>query len=182
MTGSEALPGKVEAGNRGLSLLLALVAALLLAVSLCAPPVQAQDGAGGNLMETVVPSSATPELEAPGQVQVQPTAQDDEIRQRLEDILQATNWYVDPQVAVQEGVLFQEGRTGQEDYRTWAGDLARNTENVVAVVNRIQVIERSPWDFSLALDEVRSMIQDLVVSLPQIGFGLLVLLFTWLLE
>ena len=45
-----------------------------------------------------------------------------------------------------EGVVFLAGQTKSEQHKEWAGRLATNTQDVVAVVNRIQVIEKSMWD------------------------------------
>ena len=43
---------------------------------------------------------------APAKVDVQPVAQDEEIRKRLQTVLDATDWFTDPQVRVEEGVVF----------------------------------------------------------------------------
>lgn len=140
-------------------------------------PVAAQ----GEPLDDAIPTVAADEtLEAPSTVQVQPTARDEAIAERLQTILQATEWFDQPTVTVREGVVFLDGRTRREEYRTWAGDLARNTQDVVAVVNRLQVVERSPWDFTPALNELRSLWRSIVQALPLIGFTLLILLITWI--
>jgi small-conductance mechanosensitive channel len=87
---------------------------------------------------------------APQQVDVAPAAEDDEIEARLTRILQATEWFQDPQVQVDEGVAFLRGRTQSQDYKEWAARLAQNTEDVVAVVNRMEVSGRPMWDFTPA--------------------------------
>jgi osmotically-inducible protein OsmY len=86
--------------------------------------------------------------QAPKEVDVQPVARDAEIRDRLLNILRATTWFENPRVEVREGVVFLDGRTGSKEHKAWAKDLARHTQDVVAVVNRIALIERSPWDLS----------------------------------
>ena len=131
-------------------------------------------------LDGAIPTVAADEtLEAPTTVQVQPTARDEAIAERLQMILQATEWFEQPTVAVREGVVFLDGRSRREEYRTWAGDLARNTQDVVAVVNRLQVVDRSPWDFTPALNELRSLWRSIVQALPLIGFALLVLVIAW---
>jgi small-conductance mechanosensitive channel len=112
---------------------------------------------------------------APERVDVQPVARDEEIGQRLMDILEATEWFVNPEVRVQDGVVFLEGQTDSGDFKTWAGDLARNTQDVVAVVNRIQVVEPPVWDFRPALIVLREQGRDVVRALPLIGVSLLIL-------
>jgi len=87
---------------------------------------------------------------APAKVDVQPVAHDEEIRKRIQSVLIATGWFTDPQVQVEEGVVFLSGRTETDELKKWAGDLARNTQAVVAVANRIEVSQPSPWDFSAA--------------------------------
>ncbi len=124
-------------------------------------------------------TDAETELAAPAQVDVQPVARDEEIAQRLLTILQATEWFSNPQVSVRDGVVFLDGQTGREEYRTWAGDLARNTQDVVAVVNRIGVIARVPWDFTPALNELSGIGRSTLQVLPLILFGLFVLMLAW---
>ncbi|MBA3579783.1 MAG: BON domain-containing protein, partial [Gemmatimonadaceae bacterium] len=87
---------------------------------------------------------------APTKVEVQPVAQDDEIRRRIQSVLEATGWFVDPRVQVRDGVVFLSGRAETEEIRKWAGDLARNTQDVAAVANRIELSQPSAWDFSRA--------------------------------
>jgi small-conductance mechanosensitive channel len=50
---------------------------------------------------------------------------------------------------------------------------------VVAVVNRIQVAESSPWDMSPAISEVQALWQGTLQRVPRFGLGLLVLLLAW---
>lgn len=118
-------------------------------------------------------------LEAPTEVDIAPLAEDNEIETRLTNILDATTWFIAPAVAVDEGVVFLKGRTSKEDYRMWAGDLARNTQDVVAVVNRIEVSERSVWDLSPAWAELRKLGRETVQMLPLLGVALVLLVLTW---
>ena len=53
---------------------------------------------------------------APAKVDVKPVARDEEIRKRLQSVLDATGWFTDPQVRVEEGVVFLNGPVG--DRRT----------------------------------------------------------------
>ncbi|CAN5691077.1 mechanosensitive ion channel family protein [soil metagenome] len=131
---------------------------------------------GGSI---VVTPAATETIEAPDKVEVQPVAHDEQIAERLVNILRSTEWFTTPKVSVREGVVFLDGITVSADHRTWAGNLARNTQDVVAVVNRIQVLERSPWDFTPALDEMRILARGAVQALPLILLGLLILTIAW---
>ena len=117
--------------------------------------------------------------EAPDQVSVQPRAQDEEIDERLTRILEATEWFIAPVVEVRDGVVFLDGQTHREDHREWAGSLARNTQDVVAVVNRIEVISSSAWDFSPVLTEIQSLLRSAIQATPLIIFAVLVLFLSW---
>ncbi len=121
-------------------------------------------------------SSADEKTQVAEQIKVQPIANDQAIDQRLTNILQATGWFSDIAVQVDEGVVFLDGQSSSEDYRTWAGKLAGKVTDVVAVVNRIEVIEGSPWDFSPAVGELSNIWRGVLQSLPRFGMGAMVLL------
>jgi len=113
---------------------------------------------------------------AAAKVDVQPVAADEEIRKRLQSVLEATQWFVDPQVRVDEGVVFLSGQADTEDLKKWAGDLARNTQDVVAVANRIDVTEPSAWDFAATRKGMATLWRDFLRALPYIVFGLFILI------
>lgn len=151
-----------------------LIVIILLCLVALPAPAQAQIGATPT--PTAVPGESP---EVPERVDVQPIARDEEIRERLEGILNATGRFVNPEVRVQEGVVFLMGRTETAEFRQWAGDLARNTQDVAAVVNQIEVIEPSIWDFEPALAELRAQLRGVVRSLPVLGFSLIILAIAW---
>ena len=113
---------------------------------------------------------------APKQVEVTPVSEDKQIANRLVRILTSTGWFETPSVKVSAGVVFLDGRTLRKENKAWAGDLAQNTQDVVAVVNRISVVERSPWDFAPAMKNLRELSRAIVRILPQLVFGLLIFL------
>jgi small-conductance mechanosensitive channel len=156
-------------------ILLFVIGSLWTGSSLAMPgPVQAQGPQDGEATPT---TEAGPE--APAQVDVQPLAQDEQIDERLTRILEATEWFVSPVVVVRDGVVFLDGQTTTEDYRVWAGNLARNTQDVVAVVNRIEIIPQPIWDFTPAIGEVRSLYRAAVQAIPVLVFGVAVLVLAW---
>ena len=146
------------------------VVVLLLAALVAAGPARGQ-------IPTGLPSSDAEEAEAvvPDSVDVAPSASDDAISSRLGQILASTGWFTDPVVRVDEGVVFLSGQAESEARRVWAGDLARQTEAVVAVVNRMEVPERSPWDLGLLRSEVSSLIIAVQRALPYLLFAAVIL-------
>jgi small conductance mechanosensitive channel len=155
------------------SLLLLIV---LAGLALASAAARAQDVPAGT------PTAAAQEtpIQAPENVQVQPKARDQQIRDRLQSILDATGWFVNPAVEVQEGVVFLRGQAKSDEYKTWAGDLARRTSDVTAVVNQMEVIQPSPWDFQPVLASLREQERGVVRALPLLAFGLVVVALSWL--
>ncbi len=112
---------------------------------------------------------------APATVDVTPVARDEEIGRRLQNVLDATGWFTDARVRVDEGVVFLSGQADTEELRKWAGDLARNTQGVVAVANRIEVPQHSVWDMRPAWTGLRALWRDFVRALPFLAFGMVIL-------
>ncbi len=124
----------------------------------------------------------TPEQnpDAPAQpVSVAPVAADDAIAARLSRILTATGWFNNVDARVDQGIVFLSGVADSEGHRDWARDLARNTEGVVAVVNRMTVPQADIWDLSPAWAQVKQLGAKAVRQSPLIVFSLLLLALTW---
>lgn len=112
-------------------------------------------------------------------IEVEPAAADEEIASRLTRILNATQWFEDPDVHVDQGIVFLRGRADSEQHKQWASKLAGNTQDVVAVVNDFEVIEKSMWDLTPAWEELHELTADAVRGSPLIGIALLLLVATW---
>lgn len=112
---------------------------------------------------------------APSTVAVQPVAADEEIRQRLQSVMEAAGWFNAPVVKVVDGVVFLDGRADTVEIKKWAGDLVRNTQDMVAVTNRIEVAGASAWDFSRARSGLSGLSREFDRSLPLIIFTLWIL-------
>jgi small conductance mechanosensitive channel len=121
------------------------------------------------------PAGADQPSPAPAKVDIEPVAKDDEIRERLTAVLRATGWFQEPQVQVEEGVVFLSGTAETEEFRRWAGDLARNTQDVVAVANRMTVVQPAALDFSTAWSGLSQLWLDILHSVPFVVFALIVL-------
>lgn len=120
------------------------------------------------------PAALAP-LPTPAKVDVQPLANDPEIENRLTSIMSATEWFEKPRAEVKEGVVFLYGGTSTQRYKDWAGDLARSTQDVAAVVNRIEIRESSVWDMSPVKAEVWAMWRRFLLAVPYLLLGLLIM-------
>jgi small-conductance mechanosensitive channel len=112
-------------------------------------------------------------------VDVAPSAADSEIATRLQRILKATEWFDAPEVRVDEGVVFLHGTAKSEEVKEWAGNLARRTEGVVAVVNQLE-LERPPLlDLDPAWEGLRKLWHDSIGMLPFVLFAFVILVLAW---
>lgn len=116
---------------------------------------------------------------APDKVEVRPVAPDEVIAERLRRILEATGWFADVEVKVDEGVVFLRGSAQTAEVKTWAGNLARRTEGVVAVVNHMEVEKPPITDFSPAMEGLRELWRDIIGATPFAVFGLIIFAFSF---
>jgi small-conductance mechanosensitive channel len=150
--------------------LLATACCLLNATAAAGAP---EDRAGEPPQQVVHAQEVRPS--APTRVAVKPASQDEEIRKRLQRVLDATEWFTDPSVRVEEGVVFLGGSAKSTELKDWAGDLVHNTQDVVAVVNRLEVAPPSIWDVHLVQIGMVELWRDFLRALPFIVLGLLIL-------
>ena len=116
---------------------------------------------------------------APQRVEVDDIAGDDEIAERLLRILNATERVRNPGVEVVDSVVFLTGTAATEEFKTWAGSLARNTQDVVEVVNRIEIAAGPYGVFTPAYRELQRLGRDAVELLPLLVLMLVVIVLTW---
>ena len=127
--------------------------------------------------------SATPTPAIAGdtrQVTVVPAASDSQISTRLADILRATGWFETPNVVVTDGVAFIDGATDTQDRRVWAGNLADNTEGVVAVVNRVTINADVRSTFDRAVAESADLAGQALQTWPLVLLAVVIIAFSWL--
>ncbi|HEX6250549.1 MAG TPA: mechanosensitive ion channel family protein [Gemmatimonadaceae bacterium] len=113
---------------------------------------------------------------ATDRIDIDQTAPDRMVGERLHEILTATGRFPEIRVEVRDGVVFLDGVTASADDRRWAGDLARNTEGVAAVMNRIRVTPPPVWQFEPALESMREMARSIVRLLPALALAFATLL------
>jgi small conductance mechanosensitive channel len=145
----------------------ALVWITLTSVAVAQEPEASASRPAAALGQDLSPASAS--------VDVRPAARDDEISKRLQSVLVATGWFTEVNVRVEQGVVFLNGVAESERLKQWAGDLARNTQGVVAVANRMREREPSLWDFTPAWNGVLDIWRGFIRSLPLLAFALVIL-------
>lgn len=130
--------------------------------------------------QTTAPTLTEEEISSPEQaIAVSPIAKDDEIQKRISKILSATGWYENSSVRVDDGIVFLDGQTDSDEHRQWARNLASKTQDVVAVVNRIQVSNTPNWSMKPALSELERLLYKFIASLPLILLTVIVLPVAW---
>ncbi|CAK9092835.1 Large-conductance mechanosensitive channel [Durusdinium trenchii] len=115
-----------------------------------------------------------------GKVDVQPLARDEEIEARLSQILKSTEWFSNATVDAENGVVFIQGETSQQQYKEWATKLAQQTQDVVAVVNRVDVVSGPIWNFTPAYTQLHTLWRSTIQSLPLVVVGIVILFLTFL--
>ncbi|MCK8463193.1 mechanosensitive ion channel [Aliiroseovarius sp. S1339] len=148
--------------------LLALV--IVLATSLPAAPVLAQTSNEG-----ITEGIDTEVVDTDQTISVTESVRDDQIAARITGILEATGWYEDVQVAVQDGIVFLDGTAASSKRQDWARDLAAKTDGVVAVVNRLVVAQDADFSIDPALSELRTLWDKTVAAAPLILLAFLIL-------
>lgn len=115
----------------------------------------------------------------PKDVEVESVTDDTKIAERLNQIFVATGWFYHVNVEVKEGIAFLNGQADNVEHREWATKLAQKTQDVVAVVNRMEIQSKGLLDFSPAFEELKGLGAEFVRSLPLIIAGLIMLIATW---
>ncbi len=159
--------------------------ACVVLIFISADPLAAQTLPGGSAgkedLQVKPPGSeAAPEVPA-ARVDVDPTVTDEQIAIRLMKILRATpSWFYEPMVEVQDGVVFLRGQATNDERKAWAGDLARNTEGVVAIVNLIDVMQSPTWDFGPAIAGINELWRTNVRRSPWVVFCLIIIVLAYI--
>lgn len=117
-------------------------------------------------------------------VSVSNVVEDESISERLEGIFESAEWFKSLDVKSREGVVTLEGVADTEEHREWAESLARRTQDVVAVINKLEVenpvsIAGSQRVIETSLDRLWT---DFLVQSPLILAALVVVVLTHLLS
>lgn len=151
---------------------------LLFLLLLLATPALGQDGSTDDSEEK---SNAPAET-----VAVEDVSDDSAIRQRLSKIYDAAEkagWLTESEVMLDSGIVTLKGQADTEEHRQWATNVARKTQDVVAVINELTL------DDSVDLESTQEVVEKSLDSLwtdflkrsPLLIAALLVLFITGLL-
>ena len=115
-------------------------------------------------------------------IAVAPSARDAQIADRLRRILIASDWFSPLTVSVNEGIVFLDGQTETDERRDWAQQLALRTQDVVAVVNRIEVQRAISWDLTPTWRELERLFDRVQWFVPLTVVSVVILLIFWLMS
>ncbi|WP_153555944.1 mechanosensitive ion channel family protein [Roseimaritima sediminicola] len=150
-----------------------------------AAPLSAQDLTGSG--ESADEPASEAESDAPAeQIGVKDIADDDAIRNRLEKIYAAASnagWLTGSEVVVDSGIVTLTGQADTAEHREWASKVARNTEDVVAVINELAL------DDTVSLQNTQTTVRESLETLwsdflersPLLLIALIALILTYLL-
>ena len=119
---------------------------------------------------------STPIARAEKNIPIAFAPHDGEIAQRLTRILKVTGWFTDLHVQCREGVVTLSGVAQAPNQSQWAEALARDTDEVVAVINNITVQRGSLLDLTPAEKETENIAKRAVAFLPYLVSSILVIL------
>ena len=114
-------------------------------------------------------------------IPVKAGASDDAVRTRIRSILLASEWFENISVHNNSGIVTLQGNTARGEHKDWAENIAYRTEDVVAVVNKIQVVNPNPWSLAPLADQTQTLFQRALRHIPQWIVSLLILLLSVLL-
>lgn len=113
-------------------------------------------------------------------VSVQDVIPDNLIEQRLQRILESSGWFNSVEVQAEEGIVTLRGVSDATEHSEWASSVSRQTEGVIAVINKLEE------DDALALSNSRNVIEaslnslwkDVLRQSPLLAIALLILFLT----
>jgi len=106
---------------------------------------------------------------------------DDMINQRITRILKASEWFYELDVQTNSGIVTLNGKTLETSHKDWAEKISGQTENVVAVINKLVIAKPNPWSLTPIADQAKHLVAISVKHTPTIVISLLILICTYFL-
>ncbi|SMP59228.1 Small-conductance mechanosensitive channel [Neorhodopirellula lusitana] len=116
-------------------------------------------------------------------VAVDDVVDDASIEERLSQVFRAAGWFDEMSVVTDNGIVTIEGTSDSEEHSQWATNVARKTQDVIAVINKLEV--KSVVDLSSSKDTVQKSLdtlwRDFLVRSPLLAAAVFLLFLTGLL-
>ena len=113
-------------------------------------------------------------------IAVDDIAADSAIADRLTRILTTTDWFTELEVTSENGIVVLVGTADTEEHRQWAGNVARRTKDVIAVIDKLAV--NSSVELSSSKQVVKESLQklwrDFLVRSPLLAAALVIVVIT----
>lgn len=130
--------------------------------------------------QTALPDGEAATADTGREISVAPEARDTQIEDRLTSILEASGWFDPLSVSVRQGIVFLDGQTETDERRDWAQQLALRTQDVVAVVNRMEVQRPISWDLTPTWRELERLVDRAQWFAPLTVVSILILFIFWM--
>ena len=116
-------------------------------------------------------------------VEVENVVEDSAIASRLRRIFESSGWYSDLEIDSDNGIVTVSGMADTEEHREWAGSTARRTQDVIAVINKLDVNSAVELSSSKQVigESLNELWRDLLVRSPLLIAAAIVLVVTALL-
>jgi len=139
----------------------------------------AEDGPNGDLA-TADRSTGTASEEPAETISVEQFAPDSAIENRLSTIFESTEWFAPLEVKSENGIVTLSGVANSVEHQKWAEAVARKTQDVVVVINKLNVEADSDFDATTNViqDSLSSLWQEFVARSPLLAIAFIILIIT----
>ncbi|QEG02761.1 Small-conductance mechanosensitive channel [Stieleria maiorica] len=133
--------------------------------------------------EVDVPEEGGDANEPAETVSVQDVTDDAAIRERLVRIYESAEkagWLSEAEVVLDSGIVTLKGQSDTEEHREWAANVARKTEDVVAVINELTVDHQVDLESTsdVVADSLNTLWTDFLARSPLLLAALVILVLT----
>lgn len=126
--------------------------------------------------------SATSNNEPSATVAVDDVVEDASIAERLSEVFATPGWFGDLSVVADNGIVTIKGTSDTAEHKEWATNVARKTEDVIAVINQLEVeaVVNLSTSKQTVTESLIALWKDFLVRSPLIAASILILVLTGL--
>jgi small conductance mechanosensitive channel len=120
------------------------------------------------------PNEAEPQIQLTDSSRIRrnPTKTDDIATENvLNSLLKTAGWFPELKLHVHQGLVVIEGRIQNRDHLKWLVETAGRLPSVIAVINKVDIIESPVMDFTPAKKELNRLLESAKKRLPIWGLG-----------